>query len=157
MLRSEYTTSCFIAKTGRMTQLSEFNIRQTFHCFALNSNFIQPSVCKYVLFVCFLCLPDCKYLLFPCISDTLAEDFLSAQLIYRGKVKLCNPFYDFRGKRIKIIFCGRCRPRKLKSAKNNRHVFETKSQKFGDAKISHYTVSRKRTIKVLIRMHGCAG
>ena len=52
-------------------------IRQTFHCFALNSNFIQPSVCKYVLFVCFLCLPDCKYLLFPCVSDTLAGDFLS--------------------------------------------------------------------------------
>ena len=46
---------------------------------ALNSNFIQLSVCKYVLFfVCFFCLSDGKYLLFPCVSDTLAGDFLSA-------------------------------------------------------------------------------
>ena len=51
------------------------------------------------------------------------------------------PLYDFRGKRIEIIFRGRCRPRKLKSEKNNRHVFETKPRKFGDANISHYTVS----------------
>ena len=29
---------------------------------------------------------------------------------------------------------------KLKSAKNNHRVFETKPRKFGDAKISHYTV-----------------
>ena len=34
----------------------------------------------------------------------------------------------------------RCRPRKLKSVKNNHHVFETEPRKFGDAKISHYTV-----------------
>ena len=45
---------------------------------ALNSNFIQPSVCKYVLFCFVFCLSDGKYLLFPCVSDTLAGDFLSA-------------------------------------------------------------------------------
>ena len=46
----------------------------------------------------------------------------------------------FSRKRTENIFCGRCRPQKLKSAKNNRHVFETKPLKFGVAKISHYTV-----------------
>ena len=66
--------------------------------------------------------------------------FFSAQLMYQGKVELCHPLYDFRGKESKFIFRGRCRPRKLKSAKNNPHVFETKLRKFGDAKISHYTV-----------------
>ena len=54
---------------------------------ALNSNFIQPSICKYVLFFFFFffffvffffCLSDGKYLLFLCVSDTLARDFLSA-------------------------------------------------------------------------------
>ena len=76
----------------------------------MNSNFIQLSVCKYVLFFFvvvfffFFCLSDCKYLLFPCVSDSLAGDFLSAQSIYRGKVELCHPLHDFRGKELKLFF-----------------------------------------------------
>ena len=66
-------------------------------------------------FFFFVCLSDCMYVLFPCVSDSLAGDFLSAQLIYRMK--------DECAKRIEIIFRGRCQPRKLKSAKNNPHVF----------------------------------
>ena len=92
------------------------------------------------MFLLFVCLSDCKYLLFPCVSHTLAGDFLSAQFIYRGKVKLCHHIFRFSWKRIEIIFRGRCRPQKLKSAKNNPHVFETKPRKSGDAKISLYTV-----------------
>ena len=124
MLHSEYTTSCFMANK---------QARQTFHCFVLNSHFIQLSECKYIRFVCL------SVRLYPCVSDTLAGDFLSAQLIYRVKVELCHTLYDFHGI-TEIIFRGRCRPRKLKSAKNNPHVFQTKPRKFGDAKISHYTV-----------------
>ena len=103
MLHSEYTTSCFRAKC--MAQCNK-QARQTFHCLVLNSHFIQPSECKYVFFL-FVCLSDCKYLLFRCISDTLAGDFLFAQLIYRGKVELCHPHYDFHGKESKLLFRGR--------------------------------------------------
>ena len=91
------------------------------------------------MFCLLVCLSECKYLLFPCVSDTLAGDFLSAQLIYRGKFELCHPLYDFRGKN-EMIFRGCCRPRLLKSAKIIPHVFETKPRKFGDAKISHCTL-----------------
>ena len=53
------------------------------------------------------------------------------QLIYRGKVKLCHPLYDFlRGKESKLKF-----------PKNNPYVSETKPRAFGDAKISLYTVT----------------
>ena len=45
MLHSEYTMCCFMAKSVVRHNVT----RQTFHCFVLN---IQPSECKYVLFVC---------------------------------------------------------------------------------------------------------
>ena len=41
----------FYSKTCLMTQPNK-QARQTCHCFVLNSHFIQPSECKYVLFVC---------------------------------------------------------------------------------------------------------
>ena len=69
------------------------------------------------MFFLLVCLSERMYLLFRCI-------FLSAQVIYRGKFKLCHPLYDFRGKESKI----------------NPNVFETKQWQFGDAKISHCTV-----------------
>ena len=55
MLHSEYTTSCFMASSviGHTFQSSSNKqARQTFHCFVLNSHFIQMSECKYLLFVC---------------------------------------------------------------------------------------------------------
>ena len=122
-----------------MTQRNK-QARQTFHCFVLNSHFIQPSECKYVLFVCLSVSPQVS--LFHCVSDTLARDFLSPQLIFRGKVELYHLLYDFRGKTIKTIFRGGCQRRKLKSMKNNLQVFQTKPKKIGDAKISNYTVCR---------------
>ena len=112
-----------------MTQRNK-QARQTFHCFVLISHFIQPSECKYVLFVCLSVRLQVS-------SIRLAGDFLSAHLFYRGKVELCHLLYEFRGE---IIFHGHHLPRKLKSAKNNSLVFETKPRKFGDAKITHYTV-----------------
>ena len=62
------------------------------------------------------------------------------------------PPYDlqYSRKRIKIIFRGHWEPQKLKSAKNNPHVFETKPRKFGDAKISHYTVFG---IQIRLKIH----
>ena len=41
--------------------------QETFHCFVLNSHFIQRLNVK--MFFLFACLLDCKYILFPCISD----------------------------------------------------------------------------------------
>ena len=70
----------FYGKPCRMTQHNKL-ARQAFHCFILKSHFIQPSECKYVLFVCLSGLAGCKYLLFRCVSDTLTGDSLSAQLI----------------------------------------------------------------------------
>ena len=116
---------CYIQNTPRVvlwqkvsydtTSQASKQARQTFHCFILNSHFIQLSECKYVLFVCLS-----------------VWDFLYAQLIYRRKV-IVPPILWFSRKRLEIIF-------QLKSAKNNPHVFATKLRKFGDAKRSHYTV-----------------
>ena len=105
VLHSEYTTSCFMAKSviwHNFQSSRNKQARQTFHCFILNSHFIQPSECKYVLFACLSV--RMQIFLFPCASDTLAGDFLSAQLIYRGKFELCHPLYDFRGKESKLFF-----------------------------------------------------
>ena len=65
------------------------------------------------MFLLFVCLSGCEYLLFPCVSDTLAGDFLSAQLVYRGKVELCHHFFDFRGKESKLFFADVADPRKI--------------------------------------------
>ena len=122
---------------------------QDIHFIVLFWTVILFSHLNVTMFFLFVCLSDCKYLSFCCVSDTLAGDFLLAQLIFWGKIELCHPtIYDF---------WGRWGLRKLKSAKNNPHVFETKPQKFGDAKISHYMVSRQQTTTGLIRLHGCAG
>ena len=76
-----------------------------------------------------------------CVSDTLVGDSLSAQLIYRGKVVLATHSTIFADT-IQNYISPTCKPRKLKSAKNNLHVFRQKARNFGDAKISHYTVIR---------------
>ena len=117
MLHLEYTTSCFMAKRNKQARqdISLFCSEQSLYL-RLNVN----------MFFLFVCLSDPSDFLFHCVPNTLTRDFLSALLIYRGKIK--------------IIFRWHCRPRKLKSAKNNRHIFKTKPRKFGNAKISHYTV-----------------
>ena len=116
-----FTTSCFIAKSVVWHNVTSKQDRHYIVLFWTVISFNRLNVNMLFLFVCLL---DCKYPLFRCVSDTLAGDFLSAQLIYRGKVELCHhPLYDFRGKRIEIIVRGHCRPRKLKSAKNNPHIF----------------------------------
>ena len=65
--------------------------------------FNRLNVNNYVLFVCFSVRLQVSFNAF--VSDTLARDFLSAQLIYRGKVELCHPtIYGFRGKESKLFF-----------------------------------------------------
>ena len=137
MLHSEYTTSCFMAKSVVWHNFQSPRIRQTFHCFALNSYFIQPSVCYYVPFFFYVRL---QVSFIPLRFRYFGRRFSFAQSNYQGKVKLCHSSTIF-AKRIEIIFCERCWPWKLKSAKNNPYVFETKPRKFGDTKIFHYAVS----------------
>ena len=88
-----------------------------------------------------------------CLSVRLQVSFIRLRFRYFGRIfsfrtvnsskesRVVPPTLWFSRKRIDIIFRGRCRPRKLKAAKNNPHVFETKPRKFGDVKISHYTVT----------------
>ena len=54
MLHSEYTTRFMASSVVGLNFQSSSNkqARQTFQCFVLNSHFIQPSECKYCLFVC---------------------------------------------------------------------------------------------------------
>ena len=145
MLHSEYITSCFMAK-GKKCRMTQHNkqAKQTFHCFVLNSHFIHPSEYKYVLFVC--------------LSIRMQVSFISLHFRYFGwrfffrivdlsrESRVVPPSLRFSRKKSKLFFHGCCQPRKLKSAKNNPHVFKTKPQKFGDAKISHYTVLTISTI-----------
>ena len=132
-LHTEYTRSCFMAKS---VVWLNFTSKQDKHFIVLFWTAILFNRLNVNMFFLFVCLSDCKYLWFPCISDTFAGDFLYAQLIYRRKV-IVPPILWFSRKRLEFFFRGRCWPRKLKSAKNNPHVFETKPRKFGDAKISH--------------------
>ena len=139
MLHWEYTTSCFMPKHVIWPNCSSNKqARQTFHCLVLNSRFLQLSECKYVVFVC--------------LSVRLQVSFIPLSFRYFGRIysfctvnrlkesRVVPPTLWFSRKRIEIIFRGRQSPWKLKSAKNNPHVFDTKPRKFGDAKISHYTV-----------------
>ena len=133
MLHSECTTSCFMAKSvvwHNFQSSSNKQARQTFHWFVQNSHFIKPSECKYVLFAG--------------LSVRLQVYFIPLHFRYFGwrfsfrtvdlsrEIRAVLPTLWFSRKRIKIIF--------LRSAKINPHIFETKPRKFGNAKISHYTV-----------------
>ena len=88
----------FYGKKCRTTQCNK-EARQTF---PFCDHFIQPSECKYVLFVCLSVRVQVTFI--RCVSDTFAGEFLSAQLFYRGDVELCHPLYDFRGKESKLFF-----------------------------------------------------
>ena len=58
-----------------------------------------------------------------------------------GNGQLNAYFRDFAGHlTCSYNFRGYKRPRKLKTANIYTHVFEAKTQKFGDAKIFHFTV-----------------
>ena len=118
-----------------MTQRNK-QARQTFHCFILNSHFIQPSECKYVLFVCVFVRLQVSFI--PLHFRYFGRRF-SLRTIDLSTESRCATHSTIFAEKTRIIFRGCCRPRKLKSAKNNPHVFQTKSRKFGDAKISHYT------------------
>ena len=141
MLHSEYTISCFMAKSvvwHKFQSSSNKQERHTFHCFIPNRHFIQLSECKHVLFVS---LPVRLQVSFIPLRFRYFGRRFSFRTVDRSKESwIVPPTLRFSRKRINIIFRGRCRPRKLKLAKNNLHVFETKPRKFGYAKISHYTV-----------------
>ena len=98
-----------------MTQLSGFKEQASktdFSLFCSEQSFFQPSECKYVLFVCLSVRLQVSFI--PCVSDTLAGDFLSAQMIYRGKVELCHPLNKFCGKESKLFFADVADREKLK-------------------------------------------
>ena len=94
-----FTRSCFMAKSIVWHNITSKQDRHFIVLFWTVISFNRLNVNMLFLFVCLL---DCKYLLFRFVSDTLAGDFLSTQLIYRGKVELCHyPLYDVRGKESK--------------------------------------------------------
>ena len=82
--------------------------RQTFHCFVLNSHFIQSSECKYVLFVCLSVRLQVSFipLRFRDFDDRLS--FRTVELSRESRV--VPPTRQNSWKRINIIFCGPCRP-----------------------------------------------
>ena len=132
--------SCFMAKSviwHNFQSSSNKQARQTFHWFVLNSHFNKPSECKYVHFAFLSFRMQVSFI--PLRSDTLAGDFLSD---LSKEIRAVPPTLWFSRIRIEITFRGHCRLRKLKSVKINPYVFETKLRKFGDAKISHYTVNK---------------
>ena len=135
MLHSEYTTSCFMAKSviwHNVQGSSHKQAGQTFHYFVLTVIFSTVW-----MKICYFCLFQVSFI--PCISDTLVGDFLSAQVIYRGKVEFCHPLNNFCGHESKLFFVDSANHDNY-SAKNKIHVFETKPWKYGNAKISHYMV-----------------
>ena len=137
MLHSKYTTNCFMAKSvawHNFQSSSNKQTRQTFHYFVLNSHFIQLPECRYVLFVCLSVRLQVSFISF----FGLRFSFRTVELSRESRVVPPTP--QFSWKRIEIMFRGHCQLWKLKSTKNNPHVFETKPWKFGDAKISHYMV-----------------
>ena len=112
MLHSEYITSCFMAK-GKKCRMTQHNkeAKQTFHCFVLNSHFIHPSECKYVLFVCLSIRMQVSFILLHFRYFGWRFFFRTVDLSRESRV--VPPSLRFSRKRIKIIFPGRCRPRKL--------------------------------------------
>ena len=109
----------FYGKKGRMTQRNK-QARQTFHCFVLNSHFIQPSECKYVLLVCLSVRLQVSFI--P-LRFSFGQRFAFRTVDLSRESRFVPPYLRFSRKRFEIFFRGRCRPRKLKSAKNNPHLF----------------------------------
>ena len=119
MLHSEYTTSCFMAKSVIWHDFHgscHKQAGQTFHCFVLTVIFFNRlNENMFFLFV-----SSIFYFLrfwhfgwrFPLRTVDLSRES-----------RVLPPTRQFLRTRIKIIFRGRCQPRKLKSAKNKLHVF----------------------------------
>ena len=76
-----------------MTQLLGFKSQASKTDASLFCSDSQPSECNYVLFVCLSVRLQISFI--PCVSDTLAGDFLSAQLTYRGTIELCHSLILF--------------------------------------------------------------
>ena len=82
----------------------------------VNVIFVCLSVRLQVSFIC-------------CISDTLGRRFSFCTVVLYGESRVVPSTLRFLRKTIEIIFRGRYLPRKLKSAKNNPHVFLDKTAK----------------------------
>ena len=91
MLHSEYTTGCFMAESVVWHNFKSSSKKQARRFIVFFWTVILFNCLNVNMFFLFVCLWDYKYLLSPCVSETLAGDFLSAHLIYRGKVGLCHP------------------------------------------------------------------
>ena len=86
-----------------MTQRNKQASKTDISLFCSEQSFVFNRLNVNMLFL-FVCLSDCKYLLFVAFQILWAGVFLSASLFYRGKVELCHPLYDFRGKESKLFF-----------------------------------------------------
>ena len=91
------------------------------------------------MFFLFVCLSDCKYLLFPCEITLWPECSFPHSCSIEGKSSCATHSTIFVEKN-QNYFLQTLPNANSKSAKNNPHVFQTKPRKFGDTKISHYTV-----------------
>ena len=70
---------------------------QTFHCFVLTVIFFN-RLNENMLFLLV------SRIFYSFVSDTLVGDFLSTQLIYRGKVDFCHPPNNLCGHESKLFF-----------------------------------------------------
>ena len=140
MLHSEYTTSCFMAKGVIWHNFQSQASRTDVSLFCSDSHFCN-RLNENMLF-CFLFVSSINYSL---RFRHFGRRFSFRTVYLSRESRVLPPTQQFFRTRIKIIFRGRCQPRKLKSAKIKLHVVETKPRKFGNAKISHYTVMADAT------------
>ena len=144
MLHSEYITSCFIAKSvvrHNFQGSSHKQARQTFHCFVLTVIFFFNRLNENMSFL------FVSSIFYPLRSRYFGRRFSFRTVDLSRESRVMPHTQQFLQTQIKIIICGRSQSRILKSAKNKLHVFGTKPRKFGDAKMSHYTVSSIATTR----------
>ena len=119
MLHSEYTTSCFMAKSVIWHDFqgsSHKQAGQTFHCFVLTVIFFNRlNENMFFLFV--------SSIFYSLRFRHFGWRFRLRTVDLSRQSRVLPPTQQFLRTRIKIIFRGRCQPRKLKSAKNKLHVF----------------------------------
>ena len=115
ILHSEYTTSCFMA-SGFKSQASRTDVS----LFCSDSHFFSTVWITVNENMFFLFVSSIFYSL---RFRHFGRRFSFRTVDLSRKSRVLPPTQQFLRTRIKIIFHGRCHPRKLKSAKNKLHVF----------------------------------
>ena len=140
MLHSEYTTSFMASSIVGLNFQSSSNkqARQIFQCFILNSHFIQPFECKYLLFVCLSVRLQLSSI--PLRFSYFGQRFSFRTVDLSRESRVVPPSLWFSRKRIKIIFLRMLPIAKINWQKIIPFFFRQYREKFGNAKLSHYTV-----------------